>query len=93
MGIFCDYFVVAGIAYFECGVYVGVGAAVFAAGSAEGAAAVCGGGTDGVDELLDAIGDLHAVFLPLHDGIVRTNWAGAGIGADGGFVCGAGGDQ
>jgi len=93
VAIFCDYFVVTRIAYFERGVYVRVGAAVFAAGLAQGAAAVCGGGADGVDELLDAIGDLHAVFLPLHDGIVWTNWAGVGIGADGGFVCGAGGDQ
>jgi len=81
-----------GVAYFERWICVGIGAAVFAGGLAEGANAVCGGRADGVDELFGAIGDLHSVFLQLHDRVVWTDRSGVGIGADGDCVCGAGGD-
>src|SRR5271165_5638270 len=57
------------------------------------AASVCGGRTDGVDELSDAIGAVHLVLLSLHHGIVWTHRSGDGVHPHVRALWRAGGDQ
>jgi len=93
MGVVCGSAVAAGIAYSERRIRFRAGSDFYARGLAEGTAAVCCGRADGVDGLLDAIGGVHGVFLPLHDGIVWTSWAGNGASGYGDCIWGAGGVQ
>ena len=81
-GFFAGVLMAAGIAYFVGGVYVRTRAAVPERRVAKMADAVCRRGTNCAYQLPDAIGDLHSVFLPLHNGSLLPRWASLGLAAD-----------